>query len=52
MNAEDTLISAFKMAQKVRPIIQKLIFHSDRGVQYACHEFSSMLEKNPLIIVA
>jgi len=50
MNAVDTVISAFKMAQKARPITQKLIFHSDRSVQYACYEFSSMVEKNPLII--
>ncbi len=50
LNAVDTVVSAFKMAQKARPITQKLIFHSDRGVQYACHEFRSMLEKNPLII--
>jgi len=50
MNAVDTVISAFKMAQKARSITQKLIFHSDLGVQYTCHEFSSILEKNPLII--
>jgi len=50
MKAGDTVIPAFRMAQSRRPIIQKLIFHSDRGVQYACNEFRSLLEKNPLII--
>lgn len=50
MKAIDTVIPAFKMAQKNRPIIQELIFHSDRGVQYACNEFKSLLDKNKLII--
>lgn len=50
IKAADTVIPAFKMAQGRRPITQKLIFHSDRGVQYACNEFRCLLEKNPLII--
>lgn len=50
MKAADTVMPAFRMAQSRRPIIQKLIFHSDRGVQYACNEFKCLLEKNPLII--
>ncbi|CAM4434422.1 Transposase InsO and inactivated derivatives [Pedobacter westerhofensis] len=50
MKAVDSVIPAFKMAQSRRPIIQELIFHSDRGVQYACNEFRCLLEKNPLII--
>lgn len=33
MKAIDTVIPAFKMAQKNRPVTQRLIFHSDRGVQ-------------------
>ncbi|WP_349775124.1 IS3 family transposase [Sphingobacterium faecium] len=49
MKANDTAIPAFKMAQSRRPVTQKLIFHSDRGVQYACNEFRGLLEKNPLI---
>jgi putative transposase len=39
MKAIDTVIPAFKMAQARRPITGELIFHSDRGVQYACNEF-------------
>ena len=49
MRAIETVVPAFKMAQKNRPITQKLIFHSDRGVQYACNEFRKLLERNPLI---
>jgi len=50
MQAIDTVIPAFKMAQMTRPITQELIFHSDRGAQYACNEFRCLLEKNALII--
>jgi len=49
MKAIDTAIPAFKMAQRNRPISQELIFHSDRGIQYACNEFKKLLESNPLI---
>lgn len=50
MKAVDTVIPAWKMAQKNRTITSKLIFHSDRGIQYACNEFKSLLEKNPLVV--
>ncbi|MBE8719736.1 hypothetical protein C4F40_03215 [Sphingobacterium sp. Ka21] len=50
MKAADTVMAAFKMARKNRPIAQRIIFHSDRGVQYACNEFRLLLEENPLII--
>ena len=50
MKASETVIPAFKMAQKNRPITTELLFHSDRGVQYACNEFKNLLEKNALII--
>lgn len=49
MKAVDSTIPAFNMALKNRPVIQPLIFHSDRGIQYACNEFKELLEKNPLI---
>ena len=49
MQASDTVISAWKMAVKNRPITTELIFHSDRGVQYACHEFRDILMANHLI---
>jgi len=50
MKAIDTVIPAWNMAQKNRNITSKLIFHSDRGIQYACNEFKSLLEQNPLVI--
>jgi len=49
MKAIDTVIPAFKMANRNRPITQALIFHSDRGIQYACNEFRELLESNPFI---
>ena len=49
MKAIETVIPAFRMAQKNRPIIRKLLFHSDRGVQYACNEFRDLLAKNSLV---
>jgi hypothetical protein len=49
MKAVETVIPAFKMAQKNRPIIGNLLFHSDRGVQYACNELGDLLGKNALI---
>lgn len=43
MTATNTTVAAWKMAARNRPITSKLIFHSDRGVQYACHEFADLL---------
>jgi transposase InsO family protein len=28
-----------------RPVVESLIFHSDRGVQYACDEFRKELSR-------
>ena len=44
MSAEETVIKAFFMAMTNRAIVNDLIFHSDRGVQYACKEFRTLLE--------
>ena len=38
------------MANRNRSITQKLIFHSDRGTQYACNEFNKILKANNLIV--
>lgn len=48
MTASDTVVIAWRMANLNRPITDSLIFHSDRGVQYACHEFTQTI-KHPLI---
>lgn len=48
MKAQDTSIAALKMARLHRPLQNhdNLIFHSDRGIQYACTEFTSIVGKN------
>jgi putative transposase len=49
MSARNTSVAAFKQACKRRAITTDMIFHSDRGIQYACEEFTRLLDKNPLI---
>jgi transposase InsO family protein len=49
MKAVETVVPAWNMAEKNRPVKEALIFHSDRGIQYACNEFRSLLAPNPLI---
>jgi len=43
LTAEQTVLSAFRMAIKNRPPAKGLIFHSDRGVQYTCSRFINLL---------
>jgi len=43
LKAAHTTIPAWNMAVRNRIITDKLIFHSDRGIQYACHEFTNLL---------
>ncbi|MFV0140812.1 DDE-type integrase/transposase/recombinase [Empedobacter falsenii] len=52
MHATQTVIPAFKMAKINRLISnqQQLIFHSDKGVQYACDIFRNELKKSKNII--
>ena len=49
LSTEETVIPAWSMAIRNRPITEKLIFHSDRGSQYACHDFTKILKANSLI---
>ena len=49
MKAADTTILAWKMAIKNRPVTQHLLFHSDRGVQYACSDFREHLKGLPVL---
>lgn len=44
MTTENTVIKAFYKACSNRPPLDGLIFHSDRGVQYACNEFKEILK--------
>jgi len=50
MKACDTSMAAYNMAIKNRPVINELIFHSDRGIQYACTEFKTLLECNTNVV--
>lgn len=49
MSAGETIVPAWKEACRKRAIIQELIFHSDRGIQYACEEFRKLLDARPLV---
>ncbi|WP_445665332.1 IS3 family transposase [Fodinibius sp. AD559] len=49
MRADQTVIPAWKQACQKRAIEQTLIFHSDRGIQYACQEFRQLLEARPRV---
>jgi transposase InsO family protein len=48
MEAEVTSVAAWRMAVRNRPITKSLLFHSDRGVQYACQQFRSQLKGKPV----
>ncbi len=49
MSTEKTSLSAWKVALANRKIEKGLIFHSDRGVQYANNKFANMLESHHVI---
>lgn len=44
LTAKNTTVACWKMAVTNRPFKEDLLFHSDRGVQYACNEFRELLE--------
>jgi len=44
MSTAETSLTAWKMAVKNRKLGSELIFHSDRGVQYASKKFTNTLE--------
>lgn len=43
MHATNTSIAAWRQAIAARGIIGPVLFHSDRGVQYSCHDFITEL---------
>ena len=45
----ETIIPAWKMALSKREIEKPLLFHSDRGIQYASKEFRKLIKLNKLI---
>ncbi|RAJ90816.1 transposase InsO family protein [Larkinella arboricola] len=48
LKAVGTTVTAWRMALKNRAISSHLLFHSDRGVQYACAEFRDELKNLPV----
>lgn len=50
MHAAVTVVAAYKMALINRGICKGLIFHSDRGVQYASEEFRELLGKGDMVV--
>lgn len=49
MHAANTIVPDWRMAVAKRKITEELIFHSDRGVQYACNEFRNILKNHQLV---
>jgi transposase InsO family protein len=49
LKAIDTVVPAWLMAVKNRPVMRELIFHSDRGIQYASKEFRKLLDGYSLV---
>lgn len=49
MEAEATTVAAWQMAIRNRPLFHSLLFHSDRGVQYACSAFREQMEGVPVV---
>lgn len=48
LTAKDTVIPALNKACSNRTLMagQSVIFHSDRGIQYACNEFKKLIKKH------
>jgi len=45
LSTQDTIIPAWNMAIRNNKITKELIFHSDRGTQYASYKFTNILKK-------
>lgn len=48
MTASNTTVKALEMAIRKRGVKPGLIFHSDRGIQYACDEFKIVINENSI----
>ncbi|MBP0905815.1 IS3 family transposase [Mariniflexile gromovii] len=49
LNTNQTIVPAWKMAISNRKTNMDLIFHSDRGIQYASKTFIAIIESNTLV---
>ncbi|WP_394333850.1 transposase [Chitinophaga eiseniae] len=48
MTARETVVTAWNMAIRTRSVAPNMVSHSDRGVQYASHEFRDLLKGKPV----
>mgnify|MGYP006293182103 CR=1 FL=1 len=49
LTAQQTSLPAWRMARQRRPLQRPILFHSDRGVQYACQEFTHGLAQARIV---
>ena len=49
MSVEETSLAAWRMAIKNRCVEKGLVFHSDRGIQYASKKFTNMIDSYKMI---
>ena len=49
MSTDETTLAAWKMAIRNRSVQKGLIFHSDRGIQYANKKFANTIESYGII---
>jgi putative transposase len=49
MSVEETSLAAWRMVIKKRCIEKRLVFHSDRGIQYAGKMFTNMIDSYKMI---
>lgn len=49
MSAQQTSVEALKIALNSRKVNRKLLFHSDRGVQYCCTEFRQLVNQTSFV---
>ena len=49
MTTQNTVFKAWKSAINTRGIQSNFIFHSDRGIQYACHSFRNLIGSNKYV---
>ena len=50
MSEEETSLAAFRMAITNRSIKKGLIFHSDRGVQYAGKQYTNVVDSYKIVV--
>lgn len=51
LTTKDTIIPAWNMAVKSNVITEELIFHSDRGVQYASYRFTDIIKSYDGLVI-